>query len=382
MPAHRNSILSLLRSVNHRPTSTLRTTRDRQDEHHHPSSRYSGPWSAHQRRWARVQDPHPRFLATHELKKRKEEEIIARYKQKLEGKAKEEGLTSIADLKEQYQDKIKALRKKASVAGVTEGSSATGPAEEPTAPKGILKQQSSFPETESIPSEPGPAKSKSPYPAPPPPPVPQDTQAPSLPPGIKPLSSYLDVDKVRTLSAEQIQELWKLRHSRDERALIAAVPLKSYTTMMKLAQQHPQFVLPVPREGTGAEIHFMQWATYGSLPPSSMEQPSGAPPLPHTATVLFTHLAEFKLRGEYATPHTTVTLHADLLPEKGLVLAVGNVQENRNVSMDDAKWLLMCLQRFYGMERAEVRGKLLKQFSQGDAGFDVQELMDEAERMG
>ena len=98
-------------------------------------------------------------------------------------------------------------------------------------------------------------------------------------------------------------------------------------------------------------------------------------------TVLFTHLAEYKLRGEYAQPHTTVTHHLEFAESKGLVFLQGEVQEGRGMSVEDGRWLLMCLQKFYGMgERAERR-RLLKQFSEGDQTFKVEELVSEAERM-
>jgi ATP synthase mitochondrial F1 complex assembly factor 1 len=133
-----------------------------------------------------------------------------------------------------------------------------------------------------------------------------------------------------------------------------------------MARKHPQFVLPVPREGQGAEIHFLQWTF----------------PEKDTATVLFTQLAEYKLRGEFASPHTTLSLHQELLQPKGLVLAQGNVQENRGMSVEDGKWLVMCLQKFYGVQVGESsqRKKLMEQFTDGDPSFAIQTLLDEADR--
>ena len=139
------------------------------------------------------------------------------------------------------------------------------------------------------------------------------------------------------------------------------------------AKKHPQFILPVPREGQGAEIHFLQWTF----------------PSKGTATALFTHLAEFKLRGEFAQPHTTITYHLDLAERNGLVLMEGGVAENRGLTVEEGKWLLMCLQKFYGFEahtnvakeNAIRRSKLMDQFSQGDAGFQVEELLEEAEKV-
>lgn len=56
--------------------------------------------------------------------------------------------------------------------------------------------------------------------------------------------------------------------------------------------------------------------------------------------------------------------------------------EGRGVSVDEAKWLLMSLQKFYGrVEQKAERKKLLKQFTDGDRGFKVEELLEEAEKI-
>lgn len=41
----------------------------------------------------------------------------------------------------------------------------------------------------------------------------------------------------------------------------------------------------------------------------------------------------------------------------------------------------MCLQKFYGGEEKVERKKLLEQFSQGDGGFKIEELLEEAEKI-
>ena len=161
--------------------------------------------------------------------------------------------------------------------------------------------------------------------------------------------------------------MWRLRHASNPQSLCAVVPYSTYRRIESTARRHPQFILPIPREGEGAEIHFLQWAF----------------PTPTTSTVLFTHLAEFKLRGEYAQPHTTVTHHLDIASEKDLVLLQGSVTDGKGISVDEGKWLLMCLQKFYGGEEAQTRErkKLLEQFSQGDGGFKVEKLLEEAEKI-
>lgn len=180
-----------------------------------------------------------------------------------------------------------------------------------------------------------------------------------------------------------------------------------YNRIYETARTHPRFILPLPRpaaddgsgdikqaaEGfndanaarTASDIHFLQWGFH---------PPAGAPPAPgsqtantHTSTILFTHLAAFKLHGEYAQPHTTVTHHLDLADSHGLVLLNGSVVENRGVSVEEGKWLLLCMQKFYdygghggGIGKEKRRG-LLEKFSQGDQTFDLNELVDEAERI-
>lgn len=108
----------------------------------------------------------------------------------------------------------------------------------------------------------------------------------------------------------------------------------------------------------------------------------------HTSTVMFTHLAAYKLHGSYAQPHTTITHHLDLADSKGLVLLQGSVIDGRGVSVEEGRWLVMCLQKFYDFEGhgggigKEKRTKLLESFTKGDAeGFKVEELVEEAERV-
>lgn len=256
-----------------------------------------------------------------------------------------EGLKNVDELKAAYQDKIQTQRKKAL---------ATNP----------------IPSPSSAPSPPTSA-----FPPPPPPPQPIKTAQPSNietsptskssdRPGVKTLSSFIDIPKTLELPQKEIEYIWRLRHVSDAQSLCAVIPQSTYKRIEATARRHPQFILPLPREEQGAEIHFLQWTF----------------PTPTTTTVLFTHLAEFKLRGEYAQPHTTITHHLDIADPKGLVLLQGTVVDGRGITVDEGKWLLMCLQKFYGGEQKYERKKLLEQFSQGDGGFKVEELLEEAER--
>ena len=250
-----------------------------------------------------------------------------------------EGLRDINELKAVYKDKINHLKDKASI-----------------------------PLPSAVPAPPTPPPSptaSSPFPPPPPAPRIETEKAPSSTPGIKTLSSYLDVEKSRVLPQKELEVLWRLRHASDAQSLCAAIPLDVYQNIEAAAKKHPHFILPLPKEGQGAEIHFLQWTF----------------PAEDTVTVLFTHLAEYKLRGEFSQPHTAITHHLELVKDTGLVFMQGQVMEGRGVSVDEAKWLVMCLQKFYGVGgKKSERKRLLEQFGKGDADFKIEDLVEEAEK--
>lgn len=72
----------------------------------------------------------------------------------------------------------------------------------------------------------------------------------------------------------------------------------------------------------------------------------------------------------------------ELAEDKDLVLLHGQVVQGRGVSVDEAKWLLMCLQKFYGFggEKTE-RKRLLELFVKGDENFSIEDLVEEAEKV-
>lgn len=314
---------------------------------HLTSSPLRAPRILQQRRWAQVHDV--RFLTT-----QSPQAILEKYQSKLAAKAKNEGHSNIDDLKTAYADKIAEQRKKDAIDEALKIPEFTNPSPPPPPPT----PESS---TSAAPRQPQP--------------VPRVGDKKP----IKSLDDIIDLDKVRTLPEKELTAIWRLRHANSPQNLCAVIPASTYKTMEDIARRAPQFVLPVPHETQGAEIHFLQW---------TFDRAS------KTSTVLFTQLAEYKSKGEFATPHTTVTHHLDLADEKGLVLMQGQVMDDRGVKAEHAKWLLMCLQRFYGgwddgmplegerKVRADARLELLDWFAKGDERFSVDKLMEEAERMG
>lgn len=317
------------------------------------SVRCAARGAVQQRRWAQVHDV--RFLTT-----QPSQVVLEKYREKLNKKASQEGHGTIDDLKAAYAEKILEQRKKDAVDVPPIVEELTGTA---------------IPQTEGTPVSQPNAPSSSPSK-----PTQKKASSSGEKPAIKPLGDILDLEKVAELPEKELTAIWRLRHASSPQTLCAVIPAPAYQAMESLARSNPYFVLPVPHESQGAEMHFLQW-TFD--------------PVSKTSTVLFTQLAEYKTRGEFAQPHTTVTHHLDLIKDKGLVLMQGQVMEGRNVQPDHAKWLVMCLQRFYGgweqkgdeldgqrKERAEERQKLLEWFTNGDPNFSIEKLLEEAERMG
>ncbi|KAI1756658.1 ATP11 protein-domain-containing protein [Xylaria castorea] len=325
------------------------------------------PGIAQQRRWAQVHDV--RFLATTQIPRR----IVEKYREKLDRKAQAEGLRDVDELKAAYADRIQDLRKKdgVSVPGLD---ALLADEEQPATHTQAQTQTQPQAQTQARQRPKPPSRSTS--------------QG-----AVQPLSEILDLPKARGLPVEELSAVWRLRHASSAGSLCAVIPTSTYAALERTAREHPTFVLPVPREGQGAEIHFLQWV---------FDAVSG------TSTVLFTQLAEYKARGEWAQPHTSVTHYADygdgrgssssrssssagnvegLSHEKnqGVVLMAGSLVEGRGASVDDARWLVMLLQRFYGEEGLggdSAKRKLLAEFSKGDGNFSVEKLLAESEKLG
>ncbi|WFD32067.1 Glucosaminyl phosphatidylinositol (GlcN-PI) nositol acylation protein [Malassezia sp. CBS 17886] len=214
---------------------------------------------------------------------------------------------------------------------------------------------------------------------------------------IKPLSAFMDMDKMAHEAPEDVSKLWTAYHMMQDK-LSAAVPQATYTQMLANAERFPQFVLPLPREGSAAtpdvayEIFYMQWMM---LPPSPTAR--GAPP---PSAVLFTSLAQFKLRNEYAQPALVLTNYTDFYESKNIVLMRGDVTDRPGadgesgapmLSQADAQLLTVCMQRFYNLDfahesagtdmEADERRSLLKSFNEDPAAFDVEKLVAVAYKM-
>lgn len=219
-----------------------------------------------------------------------------------------------------------------------------------------------------------------------------DLDGPKSP--VQPLSSFMKLEKAIHESPENIGKLWTGFHIMKNK-VSAVVPAATYAQMVATAQMFPQFVLPLPRTvknaeadtapEPGYEVYFLQWMP---LPRPLEASPNAPPPM----AVLFTSLAEYKMRQEYAQPTLVLTFYADLLETKGIALMRGDITEREDgkaqLQQQDAQLLALGLQRFFNLdwalegldndEQVEKRRALLRAFHQQPADFKLDELIDVA----
>lgn len=184
---------------------------------------------------------------------------------------------------------------------------------------------------------------------------------------IKDLNSFIDVSKLSLHDNKEIELIWKARFANKERTFCGSVNGVTFSRIYKNIRQNPSFVLPLPHEDQGAELHFVQWAMPG----------------PHTLHCMITSLAEYKLHQEYARPHTTMMFHSELLDSKQLVLMNGSIDHDSAVTHEQGVLLSLNVQRFYGADESTATGyrkvQMLKDFTANSPEFSAEALILETE---
>lgn len=285
------------------------------------------------------------------------QQVMEKYRSKLELKAQQEGLSSADDLKEQLKDKISEIKLQMNKI-------------DPLKELEDYEKAMKFTEAQ---KQKAAKKTLDPI-------DPKAKQAP-----FKTLDSFIQLDKFAELGQQEIEYIWRARFASDAQALVAAIPSETYQTMYQLARKNPSFVLPLPKEdaqldidegdisgdqGTPMEVHYVQWTFVG----------------PHTTHCMITSLMEYKLHGEYARPHTTIAFHQELEQSKGLVLMKGQVESEAPITPPESQLLLLNLQRFYGAlgtesDIAQQRIQLLKDFNSGSGDFSMEKCIELSQSM-
>lgn len=270
----------------------------------------------------------------------KDDEYLERYKRKLEEKAKKEGVKSVEELKHKLKDDID--QKKAEFNQV-DPMRLLDPESNAQSQKDAAKIKSA--EERKVASK-------------------ADSSSSPLN-DIKSLDKFIDVEKLsQHKDAKDIEMIWKARFVGKDDSVCGALTDLTYSIIYRNARMFPTFVLPLPHQDQGVELHYVQWSFAG----------------PNTLHCMITSLAEYKLHQEYAKPHTTLIFHSDLMVDRGIVLMNGTVEADSAVTRDDGILLTLNLQRFYSAKDG-AKFALVKDFNEGSANFSVDQLIDEAQKL-
>ncbi|EEB09677.1 F1-ATPase chaperone Atp11 [Schizosaccharomyces japonicus yFS275] len=185
---------------------------------------------------------------------------------------------------------------------------------------------------------------------------------------LKKLHDFVDLDKVETLTTEQATELWKEFCLRRPCTVGAVLPASMYKRMLETAKRYPVFVLPIPRGQQGLETHILQWLF----------------PQENTAHLVLTTLLEYKLRREYAVPHTTVLHFPELSETKKIVLTLSEFDPNKSISALDVQILLHGVQKFFTSTDTSITGRrrleMLRSFNDG-CQYDLKQVAEDMDML-
>lgn len=281
----------------------------------------------------------PSFCKTYATSPDKTTDAFLKYQIKLEEKAKSLGLKDSSELQEVLKDKIEERKKEfVSIDPLKE-------LEEYERRQAEEIQNNNDSKTIKVRS-----------------PISEDT--PRLP--YKTLHSFIDVEKAKDLPRKELEYIWRARFQTKERNFHATLNSIQFANMYANAFRNPSFILPLPKNEEGYEMHFIQWSFVG----------------PRTTHCMLTTVAEYKLHKEYAKPHTTLMFHQDLVDKTDLVLMNGQVESDVSLTMEEAQLLVLNVQRFYGgatdSEGSKRKLALIKEFTSGNPNFDMDKLIHEA----
>ncbi|KTW32026.1 uncharacterized protein T551_00708 [Pneumocystis jirovecii RU7] len=184
---------------------------------------------------------------------------------------------------------------------------------------------------------------------------------------IKTLSSYIDVEKLQLHSIKEIELIWKARHIQNEYNHCGIISSLKFNIMEKNAKKYNMFILPI-NQPQGIEMHFLQWFITNKF----------------TKYILITSLLEYKVKGEFARPHTFLSYHTDLSSDKNIVLMRGELEKDRGITMNNLKTIIFQIESFFSAIKDNqedlLKLKLLEEFNNGK-NFDVSILINECNKL-
>ncbi|KAJ3112932.1 hypothetical protein HDU96_004000 [Phlyctochytrium bullatum] len=164
----------------------------------------------------------------------------------------------------------------------------------------------------------------------------------------KGLNKFVKVELLENETPERIGEIWNQYHMEKTGSISGVMTLDFYRQLRERTAEYPVFVLPIPRD-SGYEVFFMQAINN---------------------SILFTPLLEYKAKQEHARPYLVITHYDELADAKGIVLMHGEIL-GKALNAEDAKLLVYMSQRFY-VTGSSKKKQLVETFHKNPAAFNFQ----------
>ncbi|KAG5520066.1 hypothetical protein PMAC_001142 [Pneumocystis sp. 'macacae'] len=184
---------------------------------------------------------------------------------------------------------------------------------------------------------------------------------------IRALSSYINVEKLQLHNIKEIELIWKARHIQNEYNHCGVISSLKFDIIEKNAKKYNMFILPINRP-EGIEMHFLQWFITNKF----------------TKYILITSLLEYKIKGEFARPHTFLSYHTDLSLNKNIVLMRCELEKDRGITINDIKTIVFQIESFFSATEDNqedlLKLKLLEEFNSGK-NFNISILINECNKL-
>ena len=183
----------------------------------------------------------------------------------------------------------------------------------------------------------------------------------------KTLAEIMDMEKVESLTGEEIGEIWNEHHSHKDHCVYAVMQDKEYEVMYETATRYPLFLFPLPKVSLIPDyesVHDRPKSGY-QLFLSRFKDHS----------FFLTPLSEYQSAGELAKPTLVINHFPDFSASKHVVLLNGNYDPTSLTTLE-AQCLANQIKLFYAANDHR-KTLLLHTFNREPENFDYMSVIKE-----
>lgn len=182
----------------------------------------------------------------------------------------------------------------------------------------------------------------------------------------KSLGEIVHLEKMKSLSPQEIEELWRSHHASQKDVIYATMKESEYEIIYENATSYPLFIFPLPRSEEVKGGHSNQQGYQMFLSRFAQH------------TFYLTPLAEYQRMHEVAVPALVINHFPELSVSKKIVLLSGSFDPSLLNSLE-VQCLANQIKLFYGTND-QARRLLLHKFNREPSKFDHLEVIDQIEK--